>query len=228
MTLKSRALSKAQGTQGAAFKYDLLTALGAYACAGDKHRQRLIIRLIVLITARYDWRADMLTTGQREIAVLWSVDERTVKRVMANYRDLGWLVLKRPAARGRVACYGLGIDAILSDSRGSWEHVGVDFVDRLSGPKLEPASDKIVPFPPAEVQRGPWGRICEHWSRMDPATHLSWIAPLRCEGVIDGRLFLLAPSGFHAVYLRTHHLGLLEHYASREISGFGGVEVRGP
>ena len=98
-------------------KYDVLTAVGAWGCGGDKHRQKLVLRLITLLTARYNWQDDTLVTGQREIASLWSVDPRTVKREMAKMRDLGWLILKRPAARGRVACYGLGLDVILRETR---------------------------------------------------------------------------------------------------------------
>jgi hypothetical protein len=214
--------------QGAAFKYDLLTALGAHACAGDKHRQRLALRLMVLITARYDWRSDMLTTGQREIAALWSVDERTVKREVARLRAMGWLVLKRPAARGRVACHGLGVAAILADTRPAWDGVGPDFVARLAGPAPEAAPDKVVPFPAPETQAGPWGRIAAAWAAADPATHMAWIAPLRCDGLVDGRLILRAPSAFHATYLRTHHLALLEHYARREVAALEGVDVLGP
>ena len=57
------------GRQAASRKYDLLTALGAYACRGDKHFQRLTLRFITLIVARYNWQADELTVGQREIAL---------------------------------------------------------------------------------------------------------------------------------------------------------------
>jgi hypothetical protein len=39
---------------------------------------------MALITMRYNWQRDELTTGQGEIAPLWSVDERTVKREMAR------------------------------------------------------------------------------------------------------------------------------------------------
>ena len=108
--MKRRETTRATGRYAASLKYDVLTALGAYACGGDKHRQRLALRLMTLVTARYNWQDDTVTTGQREIAALWSVDERTVKREMARLREMGWLVLKRASTRGRVACYGLGLD----------------------------------------------------------------------------------------------------------------------
>jgi hypothetical protein len=82
-------------------KYDVLTALGAHALAGGKTQMRLGLRFITLITARYNWARNELAVGQREIARLWSVDERTVKREMAKLRALGWLVVKRQGTRGR-------------------------------------------------------------------------------------------------------------------------------
>ena len=217
---------RANGPGASAFKYDLLTALGAHACAGDKHRQRQALRLMVLITARYDWRSDMLTTGQREIAALWSVDERTVKREVARLREMGWLVLKRPAARGRVACHGLGVAAILADTRLAWDAVGPDFVARLAGP--QPVSDKVIAFPAPDMPAGPWGRVAAAWAKTDPATHLAWIAPLRCDGIVDGLLILRAPSAFHATYVRTHHVGMITHHARQAFDGLIGVELRAP
>jgi hypothetical protein len=76
------------GRNAAAHKYDILTAIGTYALSKGKHEQRLVLRLITLITARYNWGRDELAVGQREIARLWSVDERTVKREMAKLRAL--------------------------------------------------------------------------------------------------------------------------------------------
>jgi len=93
---------KPVGRDAAARKYDIITALGAYALAGGKHDHRLVLRFITLVTARYNWARNELAVGQREIAQLWSVDERTVKREMAKLRGCGWLVVKRQGARGRV------------------------------------------------------------------------------------------------------------------------------
>ncbi|KIT14399.1 hypothetical protein [Jannaschia aquimarina] len=223
---------RAQGLHGSAFKYDLLTALGAHGCAGDKHRQRLALRLLVLITARYDWRTDTLTTGQREIAALWSVDERTVKREIAKLREMGWLILKRPATRGRVACHGLGVDAILAETRHAWDAVGPDFVARLTGPMPEVdqtvGQGNVVAFPsPAaeESPAGPWGRIRSDWEATDPAGHAAWIAPLRYEGISEGRLRLRAPSAFHASFVRTHHLAALTARLRRAAPDLDGIDL---
>ena len=107
-------IARPVGRQAASRKYDLLTALGVHACHGDKHRQRLVLRLMTLIVARYNWQSDEITVGQREIAALWGVDERTVKRDIARLRALGWLVQHRAAVRGRVASHGLDLAAILA------------------------------------------------------------------------------------------------------------------
>ena len=92
------------GREAAAKKYDILSAMMDHALAGDQHRQRLVLRLMSLITTRYNWQRNELTMGQKEIARLWCVDERTVKRDMARLRALGWLLVK---ARGaECLCWG--------------------------------------------------------------------------------------------------------------------------
>ncbi|MGV3695080.1 MAG: hypothetical protein ACO1OA_11235, partial [Paracoccus marcusii] len=118
------------GRQAAARKYDLLSAMMAHALAGDPQRQRLVLRLMALITTRYNWQRDELTMGQREIARLWCVDERTVKRDMARLRGLGWITVKRQGARGRVSVLGLDLDRILLDTRPAWPNIGPDYVAR--------------------------------------------------------------------------------------------------
>lgn len=168
--------------------------------------------MITLLTARYNWQDDTLTTGQREIASLWSVDERTVKREMARLRDLGWLILKRPAARGRVACYGLGLDAISAQTCQTWPAVGPDYVARMGAapPQPEPGAT-IVPFP--QPGEGVWGRIGERLRAEDPALFAAWFAPLISLGDRDGVLRLKAPSRFHANFVLTHHTARLNAHA---------------
>lgn len=73
------------GPEGASRKYGLLTALAVQALAGDK--PRLVLRLMALVTARYNWQRDELAVGQAEIARLWAVDDRTVKRDMARLQQ---------------------------------------------------------------------------------------------------------------------------------------------
>ena len=200
--------AKPVGRNASAIKYDLLTAMGAYALAAEKGRQRLVLRLMTLITARYNWARDELAVGQREIARLWDVDERTVKREMAKLRGMGWLRLRRQGARGRVTEYGIEIARILDDTRSRWEAVGPDFALRLSG---DPAPENVVPLmpkgavPPPEAGQGSeWDVARAVLHAEDEGLYGAWFAGLRREGRAGGRLTLRAPSRFHASYVGTH------------------------
>lgn len=199
------------GRQAASRKYDLITALGVHACRGDKHFQRLVLRFITMIVARYNWQTDELSIGQRELATLWAVDERTVKREMARLRGLGWLVQKRAAVRGRVAIHGLDLAAILAATRADWPAVGPDFVERLAGPEAAPASGNIVAFPgtpSAPLPEGAplWTRAQALLQAEDPANHAQWFRQLSEVEFSGGCLDLAAPSRFHAAFVTTHHL----------------------
>ncbi len=197
------------GREAAARKYDLLSALMAHGLAGDKHCQRLVLRLMALITTRYNWQRDELTMGQREIARLWCVDERTVKRDMARLRSLGWLDVKRHGARGRVTVYGLGIERILLDTRLAWPNIGPDFcerLDRTGGSDTPPADSNVVPLHrmPVAAAGDLWAQARARLAAEDPALFDAWIAGLADGGIADGVLTLIAPTRFHATYLRTH------------------------
>lgn len=214
-------IKKAVGRSGGARKYDLLTILGVHALSQGKTLQRQSLRLICLITARYNWQNDQLSVGQAEIARLWSVDTRTVKREMAALRERGWLVEKRSAARGRVTLYGLGIARILEDTRGCWEMIGPDLVERLvPEPPTEPKERKIITFPQAAIPEGQgvWSRIARRLQASDASLYRAWFAML--EGEVRGdELVLKAPSAFHAAYLRTHHIGQIEAALAVEAPG---------
>ncbi|MDB6177640.1 hypothetical protein PAF17_08955 [Paracoccus sp. Z330] len=207
------------GREAAAKKYDLLSAMMAYALAGDQHRQRLIMRLMSLITTRYNWQRNELTMGQREIARLWSVDERTVKRDMARLRSLGWLELKRAGVRGRVAMHGLDIERIMLDTKPVWPNIGEDFASRIGGTP-EAVDTKVVPIRRATpVQaNGLWGAARDYLAGEDPALFDAWIASLADGGIEDDCQTLLAPSKFHAAYVRTHLLKRLQ-MALRRMDG---------
>ncbi len=58
-------------------KYDILTALGLH---GVPSAQASMLRLITAIMARCNWRSEEMTVGQRDLARLWGVAERTAKR----------------------------------------------------------------------------------------------------------------------------------------------------
>jgi hypothetical protein len=200
------------GAGSAAVKYDLLTLLGiAGLSSGSAATIRSMLRLITLVTARYDWRAGELTVGQREIARLWAVDERTVKREMARLRARGLIVLRRPGARGRVAAYAVNFEVARAVC--DWSRVGPDFAARMaSQDPLHHADAKsmVIPFPAAGLAAAPtedgtWQSDGSEWSiarrslkRIGEAAHRRWIAPLSRAGRSGDRLVLQAPSAFHA------------------------------
>lgn len=192
----------------AAQKYDIITALGAYALARGKHDQRLVLRLITLVTARYNWARDDLAVGQREIARLWTVDERTVKREMAKLRGLGWLVVKRQGARGRVTEYGLNIDRILEMTQENWCNVGPDFDLRMNG---QPEAQEVVhlpvkgKLPPPDTSSGTeWALAQAILYSETPDKYANWLCSLVRVNRAGGRLTLKAPSRFHCNYVQTH------------------------
>ena len=195
------------GRGASARKYDIITALGAYALSQGKHDQRRILRLMTLVTARYNWARDELAVGQREIARLWSVDERTVKREMALLRAKGWLVIKRQGARGRVALHGIDIAQILQDTSAQWPAVGPDFELRMSVPE----EAKVVAMPvkgdvrPPDISSGSeWALAKALLHASDAGLYASWLSGLERVERAGGRLTLRAPSRFHGFYVQTH------------------------
>ncbi|SFE84113.1 hypothetical protein SAMN04488523_1116 [Sulfitobacter brevis] len=199
---------KPVGRHASARKYDIITALGAYALAGGKHDHRLVLRLITLITARYNWGRDELAVGQREIARLWSVDERTVKREMAKLRALGWLVVRRQGARGHVTEYRIDIEALLAKTEPQWAAVGPDFEMRMTG---TPEPQRVVPLPVRGTVPAPqigdgyeWQLAQAVLHAEDPGVYGSWLHALARAERAGGRLTLRAPSRFHGAYVQTH------------------------
>ncbi len=220
---------KAVGRKAATKKYDILTALGAYALAQDKGRQRLALRLMVLITARYNWRLNELSMGQKEIARLWAVNERTVKREMAKLRQLGWLNTKTPSARGRVATYAIDFNQISIATQEVWPAVGPDFVERMAG--LYPATVVKVDFgsgagqgaqpPEGPEPSGQWGEMRALLRAQDESVFRNWFARLQYESFAERSLCLRAESSFMARYIETH---LSQPLMAAAIQVFGPVE----
>jgi hypothetical protein len=198
-------LPRPVGREAATRKYDLLSVLMAYALAEDKHVQRQVLRLMALVTARYNWQRDELTMGQGEIAKLWSVDERTVKREMAKLRARDWLVLKRQGARGRVSVYGLNSGRILADTEPNWLNVGPDLVARLvPGDGTGLGASNVVPLRAGPVPQATgtlWSSVQARLHGDNPAIYGAWYHQLTEAGVEAGCLTLAAPSSFHARYI---------------------------
>jgi hypothetical protein len=198
-------LARPVGREAASRKYDLLSALMALALSKDKHVQRQVLRVMALITTRYNWQRDELTMGQGEIARLWSVDERTVKREMARLRAQGWLVLKRQGARGRVSAYGLDLNRMLDDTRPAWPLIGEDFIARLTPAETtgQGASNVVplraVPAPAADGSL--WAAAQAALHDEDAAAYGAWFHALTEAGVEGNCLTLAAPTRFHAAYV---------------------------
>lgn len=205
-------LPRPVGREAASRKYDILSALMAFALSNDKHVQRQVLRVMALITTRYNWQRDELTMGQGEIARLWSVDERTVKREMARLRAQGWLVLKRQGARGRVSAYGMDLNRMLEDTRPAWPLIGEDFVARLepeptAGQGAGQGASNVVPLraAPVPVESGTaWAAAQTALHAEDAATYGAWFHSLTEAGVEANTLTLAAPTRFHAAYVSTN------------------------
>ncbi|WP_299987305.1 DnaA N-terminal domain-containing protein [uncultured Ruegeria sp.] len=205
-------VAKPVGRSAPALKYDILSALAVHALSGDKHRHRSILRIMVLVTTRYNWRSNELSIGREEIARLWSVNERTVKREMAKFRNAGWITVKRPAVRGRVAVYEIDLKQIMLDTVDIWPVIGTDFQDRM---QQEPAqATNVVPFqsrpaiPPPEGE-DVWGQVQSILHGRDPELWASWFQHLNEAERAGGVATLIAPSRFMADYIAQKWAGRL-------------------
>lgn len=204
---------KPVGRNAGALKYDFLSALMAYGLAQDKTVQRRVMRLMALITARYNWQRNELSTGQVEIARLWSVDQRTVKREFAQLRNMGWLVLKSQGVRGRVSVYKLDLGLIIGHTQPYWSHIGPDFEDRMReqhSPQTvqNPTPSNVVSINRSSTQalegEGIWPAAMRRLAGTDPNRFQAWYARLVDGGRDGGTVTIMAPSAFVADYLRQH------------------------
>lgn len=195
------------GAGSGAVKYDILTALTVAGLNGDGRDQLSMARLISLITARYNWRTDELCMGQREMATLWGVGERTVKREIKRWLQDGLLICRRAGVRGRVAAYRLNLIRICEVTEPVWSLIGSDFQGRME--QLKPGGQRVIrldnaratlnPPPPAEG----WEGVRYQLANLFPAQFEAWIAPLTARD--DGTCVVLeARSAFAAEYVKTH------------------------
>ncbi len=207
---------KITGPGASALKYDIVTALLVTAARGDKVEARLALRLSLLITARFNWRLGTFAVGQKEMARMWGVTERTAKREMAELRVRGWISTASPAARGRVAQHRIEIPNVLRATMPHWDAVGPDFSARMTDaphPDGQVATN-VVPLRrdagllPEEDATG-WGVAARRLKVQDPAVYGAWFAPLRQLALESGILTLTAPSRFIADYVTTHYHGRL-------------------
>ncbi|SED40156.1 hypothetical protein SAMN05519105_3917 [Rhodobacter sp. 24-YEA-8] len=206
-------------------KYDLLTAMAVNGLSAGGTRQATMMRLIALVTARYNWAADEVTIGQREMAALWSVDQRTAKRETRRLIDAGLLEISRPGVRGRVASYRLCRAEIYRQTAPGWASVGPDYDARMSARHIVPeeapaaaevSSPKVVQVnfgtrPVALPASAPWDKVLARLAADQPGTYAAWFSQLKGgEPGHDGTLRVVAPSRFLAVYIASRLMVPLE------------------
>ena len=187
------------GPGAGARKYDLLTALALSSLHGDRIAPVLCLRLIALITARYDWARDMVAIGHEELARLWGVSRRTVIRDLARLTESGLIEVAVPGRRGRVASYRLRHSAIDVVTEPAWSVAGPAMAARMARAGERAPTD----LPAAHGE--PHALLATLADRLPPAVLNRWIAPLEWLGIADGVARWRAPSRFHATYVsRTH------------------------
>lgn len=190
-------------------KYDVLTLLAMAGLRDDEAAGALstvlALRLIALITARYNWALDEASVGHEELARLWNVSRRTVIRDLEKLRVAGFLAQSRPARRGRVAAYRLGHDRLTAISQNLRSQMHPDLAGRLVADHEPPAtpSNVVVAFRAAETPQSASlrTRLRAALSQTMPEPALMrWFDPLRCENDA-GSVVLTATSCFHADYV---------------------------
>lgn len=188
-------------------KYDLLTALAVAGLAAGTGMQVSMLRLIALVTARYNWSQDEVSIGQREMAALWSVDERTAKRETRRLTEAGFLAVKRRGVRGRVATYRLCIERIYALTPETWSRVGPDFQDRMEGRAVTPAPESTgAPPPPSD----PWGAVLHRLRDGNEPRFAAWFARMRLARDTGDSLVIEVPSSFVQSYIATHLMADLQ------------------
>ncbi|MEO1314028.1 MAG: DnaA N-terminal domain-containing protein, partial [Pseudomonadota bacterium] len=184
-----------------------------------------MLRLIALVTARYNWRSDELSIGQRDIARMWSVNERTVKREIKRLLGYDILIRKRAGVRGRVATYRLNYAKVAEISKPSWLLVGPDFDLRMRG-RYRDLETKVVSLgnyvravedQPVETSPGTWARVMSDLHALNPSLHSAWFAQLTFVRHARGELRLSAPTTFIQRYVETHLMSVLLHAVEAEM-----------
>lgn len=217
------------GPLAGGLKYDLLTALSVAGLHGPPIFQVTMMRLIALVTARYNWRMDELSVGQRDMAKMWGVNERTVKREVKRLTEARIIICTRKGVRGRVAAYRLNFEEIYARSLPQWSAVGPDFVERMSQ-RYQSAETKVVKvdfgspeIPEAQQPQnetdGPreWRHVMRNLRQNHPQHAENWFSKLEMNRWEAGQLELRAPSKFFARYIKSHLSGILIFAASEEL-----------
>lgn len=211
-------VQRLSGPGAGVVKYDLVTCLSVAGLNGPPVFQTSMMRLISLVTARYNWVEDELCVGQREMARMWSVNERTVKREIKRLTEAGVLICKRQGVKGRVAKHRLNIRRIVELSEPFWTLVGPDFEARMQERHGKVVTLRAYSRPserPDETDT-PWGRAMSRLSDADPSIYQSWFAKVEYRSYAQGVLTLATPTRFSERYISTHLLRQLTQAAEPE------------
>ncbi|MGI9389113.1 MAG: DnaA N-terminal domain-containing protein [Boseongicola sp.] len=212
-------------------KYDILTAITIAGLNGSARDQIAMMRLCSLITARYNWRRDELSIGQQEMALLWGVGSRTVKREVKRWLETGILVCTRQGVRGRVAAYCLNMLRVCEMTEQYWSLLGQDFVDRMR--ELKPGGDRVIRLDAVRATRreeagtSGWEAVNLNLEHQFPTQHGAWIAPLIASEA-NGELVLEAKSAFAAEYIKTHFGRDIADAVAAEWGAPRRISIRGP
>lgn len=202
----------ATGPKAGSMKYDMLTMLSVAGLHGSPTLQTSMLRLVALVTARYNWRLDEVSVGQRDMARLWAVNERTVKREIKRLTENGILVCKRQGVKGRVGAYRLNHSRIAELSNSTWADVGPDFEYRMNDryqPDQTVVPLRVVSQPKKIEGKGPWVDAMAEFAKDHPDVWNSWFSKLEYLGCDAGILHLKAPTAFLKRYVETHLSGQL-------------------
>lgn len=229
-------LKRLTGVEAGSLKYDVLTAMAIAGLHGTSTQQTSMMRLIALVTARYNWRTDEFTVGQRDMARMWAVNERTVKREIKRLTEAKILICKRLGVRGRVGAYKLNLTEIGRISQNSWAAVGPDFDERM-GRNLPQQNAKVVKvnfstktvMPLGEkndiCKPGTWRAVLQSLKSIDAASYSNWYARLTMTSNIAGKIELVAPNKFVANYIQSHLSNSLHRALEQEFGPLTEVRI---
>ena len=210
------------GANASSLKYDLLTALSVAGLHLDTRYQISLSRMLLLITARYNWRLDEFCVGQRDLAKMWNVTERTVKREIKYWLEKRLVICKRQGVRGRVGAYRLNYPEVYRLSSPYWGKVGRDFEERMA--ETHPVKEsKVVPVdfrtkdptldslpPTVEKNQTSWRAACQRMRELHPEHYRNWISRLTLGSDDRETVVLNAQNQFVAHYVQTHLLATIQ------------------
>lgn len=217
------------GPQAASAKYDVLTALSMIAFARGGAAHISVLRMIGLVTARYNWRLDELCVCQRDMARMWGVTERTAKREVKAWVDGRLMIRTRVGVRGRAGAYRLDLVEIREQAAPLWSRVGPDYVERMAPVEAVDTQNEAHPDIPERSDvpalPGTWAAASRRLRVVDHAVHAAWIEPLNLSGDDGTTIRLTAPSRFAAHYLQTHLMRRISEAVEAEIGPGRRIEV---